>query len=485
MRKGLTVLLATALVAALALPALADHELAGFYRTKGFVSNFKAFGSGNHVNPSPADVAPTNSYVEQRLRLKFTMGGENVKAVLFLEQDMMWGDSSGQPGTRNAGGAIQGDSINIETKDIYLWFKLPDTSADFTVGLQNVTDPYRGTFLGFADVAGVVSTFKFSPLSFRVGGFTPWERNTNQADDTQLFIAEAKITPVKDLNVGLNFYFIRDGADVVGAVGTSGELPVTPNVNAMFVGGATAAAPAVPGVTRLYMPGVNFDFNAGVAKLSGFAFVQFGGRTYDNTAIPKTKFSGYAADLRVDANVGPAKVFLEGLYASGDKPGTSDKIEGVVVAEDFKMQSSSSNSYAMDLQILTLNGDDLNTARGLIYSPNNNRVQAGYAMSGVRLGSTLIAAGASMKVSDKVNAKVGAGYLRANQLAPAALTGTNLNVSKSMGTEVNANLNYNILKGLDFGLYAAYAWLGDGYKVSGSPTPDNLYDAHCRLNYAF
>ena len=483
MRKGFLIVLMVALVAAIAAPAMAGTDINGFYRAKGFVSNFKAFGSGNHVNPSPADVAPTNSYVEQRLRLKFSMGEENVKAVAFFEQDMMWGDSSGQAGTRNAGGAIQGDSINVETKNIYLWFRVPDTGVDFTVGLQNVTDPYRGTFLGFADVGGVVSTFKFEPFSFRLGGFTPWERNTNQADDTQLFIAEAKIAPVKDLNVGLNFYFIRDGADVVGA--TSGELPTTPNVNAMFVAGATAAAPAVPGVTRLYMPGVNFDFNAGVAKLSGFAFAQFGDRTYDNTAIPKTKFGGYAADLRVDANVGPAKIFLEGLYTSGDKPGTSDKIEGVVVAEDFKMQSSSSNSYAMDLQILTLNGDDLNTARGLIYSPNNNRVQAGYAMSGVRLGSTLIAAGASMKLGDKTTGKVGAGYLRANQLAPAALTGTNLNVSKSMGTEVNANLNYNIMKGLDFGLYAAYAWLGDGYKVSGSPTPDNLYDAHCRLNYAF
>jgi hypothetical protein len=460
---------------------MADHELVGFYRTKGYVSNFKTFASGNHVNPTPADVAPTNSYVEQRLRLKFTTGGENVKAVLFIEQDMMWGDASAQV-ARNQGGAIQGDSINIETKDIYLWFKLPDTSAAFTVGLQNVTDPYRGVFFGGADMGGVATTFKFGPVSFRLGGFTPWERNTNQADDTLLFIAEAKIAPVKDLNVGANFYFVRDGADVVGT--TSGELPTTPNVNAMFVAGATAAVPAVPGVTRLYMPGVNVDFNAGVAKISGFAFAQFGDRVYDSGAA-KTTFRGYAADLRVDANAGPAKVFLEGLYMSGDKPGTSTKIEGVVVAEDFKMQSSSSNNYGMDLQILMLNGDDLNTARALIYSPNNNRVQTGYAMSGVRLGSTLLAAGASMKVGDKMTAKVGAGYLRANQLAPTALSGTNLNVSKSMGTEVNANVNYNIMKGLDFGLYGAYAWLGDGYKVAGAPTPDNLYDAHCRLNYTF
>ena len=232
------------------------------------------------------------------------------------------------------------------------------------------------------------------------------------------------------------------------------------------------------------MPGVNFDFNAGVAKISGFAFMQFGDREYDSGA-PKTKFRGYAGDLRVDANAGPAKVFLEGMYTSGDKPGTTDKIEGVVVADDFKVGSSSSSPSTFDMQILTPNGDDINTARILMYTSNNNRVAGGYAMNGVRLGATMVAAGASMKFGDKVTGKVGAGYLRANQLAPVALAGTNLNVSKKMGTEVNGNVNYNIMKGLDFGVYAAYAWLGDAYKVSGLSEPDNLYDLHARLNYAF
>ena len=476
MRKGFLIVLMVALVAAIAAPAMAGTDINGYYRAKEYVSNYKNYTSASYVNPSPADNSSTNSYVEQRLRLKFSTGEENVKAVLFLEQDMMWGDSSGQPGTRNQGGAIQGDSINLEAKNAYLWFKLPNTSADFTVGLQNVSDPYRGVFMGGADMSGALATFKFAPLSFRVGGFTPWERDTNQADDSQIFIAEAKISPVKDLNVGLNFYFLRDGADSLGA--SSGE---TSTSTAGFLGGVQV----VPGVSKIYMPGVNFDFNAGVAKISGFGFVQFGDRTFDNTAIPKTKFGGYAADLRVDANVGPATVFLEGMYTSGDKPGTTDKIEGVVVAEDFKIFSSATQPTSFDMQILGPNGDDINTSRNLTYTSNNNRAAGGYAMNGVRLGATFLAAGASMKLGDKMTGKVGVGYLRANQLAPVALSATNLDKSKKMGTEVNANVNYNILKGLDFGLYAAYAWLGDAYKVSGSPTPDNLYDAHFRLNYAF
>ena len=478
MRKVFLIVLAAVLVAAIAAPAMAGADINGFYRAKAYTSNYKNYTTANYVNPTPPDNVATNDYVEQRLRLKFSIGEENVKAVAFFEQDMMWGDSSGQGGSRNQGGAIGGDSINLETKNVYLWFKVPDTGFDFTVGLQSVSDPYRGIFFGGADMAGGLATVKFAPISFRFGGFTPWERDTNQSDDTELFIAEARISPVKDLGIGLNFYFIRDAADTLG--GASGETSASNNLAQQFLGGVQV----VPGVTKIYMPGVNFDFNAGVAKISGFAFMQFGDREYDSGA-PKTKFRGYAGDLRFDANAGPAKVFLEGLYTSGDKPGTADKIEGVVVAEDFKFASSSSNPTSMDMTILAPSADEINTSRNLMYTSNNNRANGGYAMNGVRLGAIFIAAGASMKLGDKVTGKVGAGYLRANQLAPVALAGTNLNVSKKMGTEVNGSVNYNIMKGLDFGVYAAYAWLGDGYKVSGSPEPDNLYDLHARLNYAF
>jgi hypothetical protein len=374
MRKGFLMTLTVVLVAAIAAPAMAGTDINGFYRAKEYVSNYKNYTTGNYVNPSPADVAPTNSYIEQRLRLKFSMGEENVKAVAFFEQDMMWGDSSGQAGTRNAGGAIQGDSINVETKNIYLWFKLPDTGVDVTVGLQSVTDAYRGIFAGGADMAGAVATMKFAPFSLRVGGFTPWERDTNQDDDSQLYILEAKIAPVKQLNLGLNFYYIRDGADSLGAA--SGEISAS-NAPAQFLGGVQI----VSGVTNIYMPGVNFDFNAGVVQLSGFAFAQFGDRKYDNPALPKTKFGGYAADLRVDANAGPAKVFLEGLYTSGDKPGTTDKIEGVVVSEDFKFASSSSNPTSFDMTILAPSADEINTSRNLMYTSNNNRQNGGYAIT--------------------------------------------------------------------------------------------------------
>ena len=48
-------------------------------------------------------------------------------------------------------------------------------------------------------------------------------------------------------------------------------------------------------------------------------------------------------------------------------------------------------------------------------------------------------------------------------------------------------MNYNIMKGLDFGVYGAYAWVGDYFESKTAPTtdPDNPWSANLRLNYAF
>ena len=56
-----------------------------------------------------------------------------------------------------------------------------------------------------------------------------------------------------------------------------------------------------------------------------------------------------------------------------------------------------------------------------------------------------------------------------------------------MGTEVNANVNYNIMKGLDFGVYGPMR----GWAISSSQQPPARWipttctTSHFRLNYAF
>jgi hypothetical protein len=139
------------------------------------------------------------------------------------------------------------------------------------------------------------------------------------------------------------------------------------------------------------------------------------------------------------------------------------------------------------MSILLNNPDAINTSSSLIGSAGVPQSAAGPGNTSPGNGGRgmwHIGTGFTMPLGKQLTGKVGLGYMEATEKlnsADATRKGT------SMGTEVNANLNYNIMKGLDFGLYGAYAWLGDFFEsnLAGASDPDDVYDLHFRLNYAF
>lgn len=473
MRKGLLIVLVVVLAAVLAAPAMAGMDASGFIRVKGYSSNFK----NGATAPVLKKDAETKAYVEQRFRGKFSFGEENVKAVWFVETDFgAWGDAAG--GTkvstldtaglgaqRNNGAALGGDRINLETKNIYIWFKLPDTSLDFTVGLQNQSDAYAGILFGGSDMAGIFVNGKMDPVSYKLGWAKLYENNNQKADDLTLYVATGKFAPAKDVSLGLNLYYIQDDTSKVSS---ATGLPV-PSVAFLEKG-------------KIYTFGADGAFKAGPAALSAFALYQWGKYEPIVPGTPDWDIKGFAADLRADLNVGPGKAFIEGLYISGGD-NTAKEWKSVKTLSDLNASPGGNSFYARtDMSILLPNGDDINTSSALVGAAGVATGGNTSPSNGGR-GITHLAAGYSQKLGEKLTGKVGAGYLRATKLL---LTDTTKK-GKSMGTEFNANVNYNIMKGLDFGLYGAYAWLGDFFKsnVAGSVDPDNVYDAHFRLNYAF
>ena len=474
MRKGFLIMLAVVLVAALAAPAMAGTDISGMYRTKAWMSNFRTSGAAAVL----AKDAPTNAFVEQRLRLKFASGEENVKAVAFFEIDYSaWGDSAGSSvaaAERNSGGALGGDKINLETKDVYVWFKLPNTPLDFTVGLQNQSDAYAGLLFGAADMAGVFVNAKMEPVALTLGWAKLYEFNSAKSDDLTLYLASAKLSPTKEVKLGLNFYMLQDDTaktTTAFAIATgTGALDST--LNAL---GANKK--------KIYIPGVDFAVNAGPATISGFGMYQFGTVEYTGGAHSDIDIKGFAADVRADLNAGPGKVFVEALYISGGD-NTANEVKSIVTFSDFDASPGGNSAFGRtDMSVLLVYADDINCAQALVGAravPSQGSTSP--ALGG--RGLTHVAAGFSMKMGDKLSGKVGAGYLRANK----ALVGTDaLKKGKTLGTEVNANVNYNIMKGLDFGVYGAYAFLGDYFESNavGASDPDNAWSANMRLNYAF
>ncbi len=480
MRKGFLIMLAVVLVAALAAPAMAGMDVTGFVRDKGYISNFKNGAS----QPALTKDAPAAAYVEQRFRAKFSFGEENVKAVWFVETDFgAFGDTAGSATTagvgRNTGGALGGDRINLETKNIYIWFKLPDTSLDFTVGLQNQSDAYAGLLFGASDMAGIFAKGKMAPVDYTLGWAKFYENDNLKADDMTLYVAAANFAPTKDVKIGLNFYFLQDDTQK-----RAGTLPFD------FTVAPTGASPldafiGLANKKRIYTPGINATFNAGPATITGFALYQFGKIDALQDNVSDLKIKGYAADLRADANLGPGKGFLEGLYVSGGDL-SGDDYKSIITLNDVNASPGGNSFFARtDMSILLPNGDDINTSTaltGAAGTPVGNGLSTSPGNGG--RGIWHVAAGYTQKLGDKLTGKVGAGYLSATKLLQGE---ESVRKGKGMGTEVNANLNYNIMKGLDFGVYAAYAWLGDFYKspAVSAVDPDDVYDVHFRLNYAF
>lgn len=481
MRKSWIALLAVVTLVAFAVPAMAEVNLNGFIRIKPYMTgNYQtsttagALVEGNgagYLRPVPdADQSYTAAFVDQRARLKFTVGDENVKAVAFFEIDSIWGDKAYGGGARNSGGGLEADSTNLETKNVYIWFKVPNTSLDVTAGIQGQSDSYAGTFMGYADIAGIFVTGKFEPVGFRFAFAKPWEASVRNTDDVNLWIAEAKIAPTKDVKVGVNVYYLDD---------TSGGINTT--ANAGFLNWAATVPPEIPSgyrSLRIWMPGVDFSAGLGPVTLSGFAFYQSGKAKYLTGADSKVK--GFAADLRADMTVPGAggKLFVEGIYVPGDDNRADRDFKSVVTLNNYNL--SGAFFSRADMYLLFPNIDDIQQEDGnLCYDVSNGGA-----------GVMFIGAGYSQKIVDKLAFKVGAGYMKAakkRQRDIAIFSDTyNFRNNSAMGTEVNANVSYNVSKGLDFGLYGAYVFLGAAYEPTGGGSKaNNPWETHARLQYAF
>lgn len=459
MRKILGMTVVALAAVALAAPASAV-EISGFNQINGWASNGRG-SSGNFVDQKGAE--KSNSFVEQRARLKFAFGDEKVKFVYQGEIDSLWGVNSFDSDTykRTSAGGLGTDGVNVETKHLYLWYKGP-AGLDVTAGLVGLVDPYAGVLydddmaaISFSNTVGSVDlTLAFAKL---------YEGVTNTSDDTDVAYAIAKFSPAKDMSLGVNFHFINDRRGLDTSEPTDGIRDVA-------------------AVTKLFIPGVDFNGTFGKVKASAFAFYQFGDTTANDVKI--AKYSGYALDARADVAVGPGNLFAEALYISGDKQGSNlndlqdDKYKGIATVSPF--------FYRTNLQILLTNGDDLTSGSGLIGVTDYANGYNGQ-MSNEGYGLFLLAGGYDQKISDKLSVACAAGWMQ------AAVKPVETRRNKDMGAELGGTVTYNIQKGLDMKLGLAYAWLGEFFNrdentdtgVTVIDHPVEIWQAGYKLIYSF
>jgi hypothetical protein len=499
MRKYLVVLVAALAVVAFSMPVPAkatDIKVSGFYRAFPTLSNFQDGSGGPSMRDGENEAEQTNAYVAQRFRVKFQFGSENVKAVWYLESDMNWGDSAGstdEQAMRNRGGALGADKVQTETKQINVWFKIPNTSIESTVGLQGIGDSYKGVFGATNDMAGITIKGKYEPVAYRIVWAKLYENQYRYTDDSTLYMAEAKFSPTKESKLGINFYYLQDdtGASFADTsdpshVGARLRPGVPDDVTSPYGTAFTGRK------LDLYMPGIDGSIKAGPVTISGFFLYEFGTAEALNSADPDLDINGFAVNLRGDVKVGPGKAFLEGLYLSGGDNQTDDNYDSIITLGDYQANASPGGyeGYTkMHMVMLTSTWNMASISQCFIGCSGGF---AGDSLGNGGRGVWMIGAGYSQKFTDALSGEINVGHLEATELYQMD---KDAGRDENMGTEVNATVTAKVQKGLAISLTGGYAWVGDFMRVdnldadptggSAFKTAKDAWTSYVRVNYSY
>lgn len=435
-KKFIAIAAGVAASAAMAVPAMAlENEFHGMYKAMGYSTNFF-----NGVGAGLSADAHSGFFAEQRARIQYiAKANDKLKLVTQFELDARFGGRVGNTlndlyTAKGDAGDLDADALTLETKNVYLDFNTLD--ANFKVGIQPWNDAYKSLFL-LADMTGASVTKKFDPITASLAWFR-FDDNTlagtrNPGDATADLIAvDAKFAVNKDLIVGANYYNVQNDTTATGF-----EL--------------------------LHMFGANASMKLGPAAMDVFAAYQMG----EVTATQD--LSAYMFGTTGKVKVANGAVNFAGFYLSGDSTpgGTEDR-------GDFQTISGGATYFnPANMWLLIRNGQAINSSTSVL----------GNDLTNGTLGMWGVFAGYEGKV-DKLFYNANAGYAEVAHAAAGR--------EKSLGTEVNMQIGYNIFDNLQASVAGAYLFLGDGLGGSAGQTvstgivdADDPWMANVQLSYTF
>jgi hypothetical protein len=460
-----------ALTAANALPALAlENEFHGMFRVRGIISNFDSAAAGTATLDTKHP--GTSNYIEQRARLMYiAKANDDLKLVTHFEIDSRWGDNSYNSNntTRNNGGAIGADQVNLETKNVYLDFNIPSAPVNVKLGLQAWNLGYKGIILN-DDQAGVSATAKLengtvSFAYFRLDDALSGGSHIANGSGTATTTATGA-TSVVNTTPGNR---TRDFLTLGGKYNLGKSLKVGADYVLLYSDILRNSQDR----TNIHMVGVNGEYILGPATLDGFFIYQTGKLGRQGVAGNGQTVNAFAANLggRVKAGTGTARVNF--LYISGDgNPNHGDRNDFQTIMERSASTPSASAFYPAEMQLLLRNKYAIGTTdKAVVFDLNN--AAAGFIGGFVGYDIAI----------DKffINSNVGMGAVAKDNRTTG---GTDSNY---VGTEINTEIGYKLYDNLTASVMVAYVVLGDFYKgkAEAGADPENPYSAKLMFNYVF
>ena len=426
MKRLLFCLVALIAVFALVMPAsAAEVKINGIW-------NAKAWARDNYDGDDDRD--DSTQYVTQRMRMYFNfIASENLKLVYKNEIDFEWGDAS-FANARNDGGGLGGDTVNLETKNVYLEFMVPDTPVKATLGLQGVT-LHKGWFIS-DDIGAARFDMNFDPVSVTAywAGANGLDADSDSSDDNWQIVASGAYK-AENMDARLTFGYERKPNDATNANVDSDDL---------------------------YL--VMGEFNMSFDMVSFFVILgtNFGEVDGDGTAAGDLKerdYEGYMFDVGASFALDMATIRARFFMASGDDEGDLD--------EDFQVMSGATMSWAELI------------SDGYTYDRNANLTQIGGANKPSNMWAVNV--GADFKPTDTTTLKFDVYYV--GMVEKRTIGGDE---EDEIGIEIDASLTQKIYDNLSMTILGAYMMAEDGYGVAGAANSgDDAFQVGLGLDYSF
>lgn len=416
-------------------------------------------------------IPQTAVYAEQRFVPMFIytpsiLDGYAVFRGLF-KIDYTWGDQAYGVGN-NRGGGLNGGQINLQTLMANVDIRPPGADWNVVIGLQrlfdNVRDPnintlqtaqtsgYKLSYWG-TQAVGISLYNNITPtLKGRLAYFQLWENEIRQDDDVALWILdlEGRVAPLWE--AGGNVWYVYDRGKGSGGISVLGQ-------------GINSALAEYNGATRIVLP-------AGLSKYEADLFWIGGHASYNRDFLA----SRWWADAYAMFNIGKIDTGLT------DKAKIADVFAiGVNASLNYKYGMTANDKIAFEVQYTT--GDNNSISDGTlnsvltgniygspvgIYSSHkalllfpdpqvvNRYYSAVHDISNMGYGVT---AGFLNLYKDfipnKLNAKIG--------LATAMSNSKPNGGGSYIGSEINAEVKYNLKVFLTLSASLGYLTLGDFY----------------------
>lgn len=438
MSKSLKICIAVAAMLAVAAPAMAQVKFSGVFAVQGYHQNFDNSGGQLAVE----DKKNSRSFIDQRFRPKVDYKlNDYVSLTYFAEIDTVWG-SNAQPAAGQTtpaagqGGMLGTDGINVESKQIFVDFKIPDTSHKLRLGLHYLNDPFQNIIFA-DDMAAAALNGKLGPLDYRVIYAKFAEGNMFNADDVDLYGADLSHKYGDFANAGVSLYYLNhNGTAVSGSAGLGAEP------------------------RELFWAGINGDYRFANFAVEGYFVYQFGDF---NTGLPNEQDSeAFAASIKGRMVIPNGDLGLRYIYFSEDDDVTDrNRWMG-------SMTNGGGHEFAGEnMMIFLVDRDVMNAGKNRFAM--RDAVAAGYGLHAV------IATGNFKNLPMGTFANLGLGGFWAADDNPGG--GIAQRSGQTLGYEATAKVGKMFAEKFELSLRGSYAFIGKFYEdqVINNNDPDDAY----------